>query len=243
MIDKSLRKATAERYGDLIVVHMHGGGDCLWLNMYLDGATGQMTCDSDIGSYAYHWGRHIDKRKSWLDFCCEWLSCEEWLLRKCCGERKAERKFDRDSTIGELRLRYLADKEEDEDAQWEIESVLEATEGYDKGDEFAVALNVAADMRSVDLPEEWWTCIVERYTPWQLRFAEICREVIVPAIREMDAMDTVDEVPTVDAVEVVRCRDCDDYCSRGVAVAKKETTTGEDINVPTNGGEKDGHDQ
>ena len=34
MIDKSLRKATAERYGDLIVVHMHGGGDCLWLNMY-----------------------------------------------------------------------------------------------------------------------------------------------------------------------------------------------------------------
>ena len=56
-------------------------------------------------------------------------------------------------------------------------------------------------------------------------------------------MDTVDEVPTVDAVEVVRCRDCDDYCSHGVAVAKKETTTGEDINVPTNGGEKDGHDQ
>ena len=36
---------------------------------------------------------------------------------------------------------------------------------------------------------------------------------------------------------------CDDYCSHGVAVAKKETTTGADINVPTNGGEKDGHDQ
>ena len=94
MIDKSLRKATAERYGDMIVVHMHGGGDCLWLNMYLDGATGQMTCDSDIGSYAYHWGRHIDKRKSWLDFCGEGLSFEEWLLRKCGGERKAESEFD-----------------------------------------------------------------------------------------------------------------------------------------------------
>lgn len=74
----------------------------------------------------------------------------------------------------------------------------------------------------------------------------------------MDAMDTVDEVPTVDAVEVVRCRDCvlfddkgnfywcnrfytvtrpNDYCSRGVVIAKKETTTGADINVPTNGGE------
>ena len=33
MIDKSLRKATVEHYGDLIVVRMMGGGDCLWLNL------------------------------------------------------------------------------------------------------------------------------------------------------------------------------------------------------------------
>lgn len=75
--------------------------------------------------------------------------------------------------------------------------------------------------------------------------------------RYMDAMDKVDEMPAVNAVDVMLCRDCeqfetgglldwcnlfqtamqpDDYCSHGVAVAKKETTTGEDINVPTNGG-------
>ena len=36
MIDKTLRKATAERHGPVVVVHYTGGGDCLWLNMYLD---------------------------------------------------------------------------------------------------------------------------------------------------------------------------------------------------------------
>ena len=40
MIDKTLRKAKAERYGNLIVVRMTGGGDCLWMNLYLDKATG-----------------------------------------------------------------------------------------------------------------------------------------------------------------------------------------------------------
>ena len=98
MIDKSLRKATAERFGDLIVVRMIGGGDCLWLNMYLDGDTGQMTCDSDIGSYAYHWGRGTPLYGNWTEFCCNWLSNSEWLLRKCCGERNAKMGFDQDAT-------------------------------------------------------------------------------------------------------------------------------------------------
>lgn len=185
MIDKSLRKATAKRCGDVIAIHMVGGEDCLWMNMYLDEATGQMTCDSDIGSYAYHWGRHIDDRQSWLDFCCEWLSCEEWLLRKCCGERHAEMEFDCDATLENLRLLLMEGKEDDEDAQWYVEYTLEAAAGYDKRREFAAALNVAADIQRVDLPDEWWDCMVERYTPWQKRFAEICREVIVPAIRAM----------------------------------------------------------
>lgn len=34
MIDKSLRKATAERYGDLIVVRMKGSEDCLWMSSF-----------------------------------------------------------------------------------------------------------------------------------------------------------------------------------------------------------------
>lgn len=186
MIDKSLRKATAERYGNLIVLRMTGGGDCLWLNMYLDGDAGQMTCDSDIGSYAYHWGRGTPLYGNWTEFCCNWLSSSEWLLRKCCGERNAEMGFDLDATLEALRLRMMEGKEDDENEQAYVEYVLEVVAGYDTRREFAVALNVAADTQRVDLPEEWRDCLVERYTPWQLRFAEICREVIVPAIRKMD---------------------------------------------------------
>lgn len=185
MIDKSLRKATAERYNNLIVVRMAGGGDCLWLNMYLDGDIGQMTCDSDIGSYAYHWGPEPNSF-DWTGFWCKWLASEEWLLRKCCGERNAEMGFDLDATLEALRLRMMEGKEDDENEQAYVEYVLEVVADYDTRREFAVALNVAADTQRVDLPEEWWNCIVERYTPWQLRFAEICREVIVPAIRKMD---------------------------------------------------------
>ena len=33
MIDKTLRKATAERHGPVVVVCYTGGGDCLWLNI------------------------------------------------------------------------------------------------------------------------------------------------------------------------------------------------------------------
>lgn len=164
MIDKSLRKATAERCGDMIVVRMKGSEDCLWMNMYLDGDAGQMTCDSDIGSYAYQWGNNTED--DWTEFCCNWLSNSEWLLRKCCGERNAEMGFDQDATLEELRLRMMEGKEDDENAQAYVEYVLEAAADYDTRREFAVALNVAADIQRVDLPEEWWDCIVERYTPW-----------------------------------------------------------------------------
>lgn len=192
MIDKSLRKATAERHGDLIVVRMTGGGDCLWLNMYLDGDVGQMTCDSDIGSYAYHWGPETNSF-DWTGFWCKWLSNEEWLLRKCCGERKAEKQFDLDATLEELRLQMMEGREEDEDAQWDVERVLETVDGYDTPEGFAAALNVAAEHYDVALPDEWRNCLVMRYTPWQLRFAEICREVIVPAIKKMDAKECEDD--------------------------------------------------
>lgn len=193
MIDKSLRKATAERYGDLIVVRMKGSEDCLWMNMYLDKATGQMTCDSDIGSYACHWGRGTPLYGNWTEFCCNWLSNSEWLLRKCCVERNAEMGIDQDATLEELRLRMMEGKEDDENAQAYVEYVLEAAADYDTRREFAVAINVAADIQRVDLPEEWWGCLVERYTPWQLRFAEICREVIVPAIKAMNMKECEDD--------------------------------------------------
>lgn len=122
MTDKSLRKAKAERHGNLIVVHMTGGEDCLWLNMYLDGDAGQMTCDSDIGSYAYQCGNSTED--DWTDFWCKWLSNEEWLLRKCCGERNAEMGFDQDATLEALRLRMMEGKEDDENEQAYVEYVL-----------------------------------------------------------------------------------------------------------------------
>lgn len=185
MIDKSLRKAKADRFGSLIVVRMTGGPDCLWLNMYLDGETGQMTCDSDIGSYAYHWGRHIESDRSWTDFCCEWLSNDEWLLRKCCGERGDETYFDAEASGRALMKMFIEENGDDVDT-YDLDSCLEIANGYSDARGWAVALNVAIEERGVDLPDEWWCCMVKDYTPWQKRFAEICREVIVPAIRAMD---------------------------------------------------------
>lgn len=194
MIDKSLRKATAERYGDLIVVRMTGGGDCLWMNLYLDKATGQMTCDSDIGSYAYHWGRGTPLYGNWTEFCCNWLSNSEWLLRKCCGERHTSRAFDQGQTVKTLREMFTDENGEycDHDEMDKLDDVIDIANGYETAEEWRVALSVAADERSVDLPDEWWACVCEDYTPWQKRFAEICREVIVPAIRKMDAKECGD---------------------------------------------------
>lgn len=186
MIDKSMRKATAKRCGNVIVIHMYGGADCLWLNMYLDEYDGQMTCDSDIGSYAYHWGRHTSKSQSWTDFCCQWLSNSEWLLRKCCGERHAEKAFSASNSAAELREMYKEANGEECDMD-DLDDAIDVASAYDNASSWCAALCTVAEERNVELPEEWWCCICEDYTAWQKRFAEICREVIVPAIRAMEA--------------------------------------------------------
>ena len=93
MINKTLRKATAERHGPVVVVRYTGGGDCLWLNMYLDCEHGQMTCDSDIGSYSYNFGRCVRKGDDFLRFCTELFAKEEWLLRKCIDDKCVPKKF------------------------------------------------------------------------------------------------------------------------------------------------------
>ena len=186
MIDKTLRKATAERHGPVVVVHYTGGGDCLWLNMYLDCKHGQMTCDSDIGSYSYHWGRCWDG-EDFISFCIRWFSCEEWLLRKCIDENHEELAFDLHETVLNIRNEYddIHNSGDEYDVDFEFDEVLDVANGYDNKDQFIAALSVAADERGVELPEEWWSCIVEDYTPWQKRFAEICREVIVPELKRM----------------------------------------------------------
>lgn len=182
MIDKTKRKASAERHGDVVVIRMTGGPDCLWLNMYLDKAAGAMTCDSDIGSYAYHWGRSVARNESFLEFCCRWLSDDEWLLRKCIGERHEAKAFDVGASVTALREAFLEYHGEDTDTD-DLESMLEIAYGYsDEYRSWLAAVYVLADERNIELPETWYECIAEDYTPWQKRFAEICREVIVPEL-------------------------------------------------------------
>lgn len=188
MIDKSKRKATVERSGTMVVVRMTGGPDCLWLNMYLDTVGWQMTCDSDIGSYSYHWGKQsVNIRRGFVDFCIDWLSDEQWLLRKCIGERHVEKDFDAANSRKNLWTAFMDGIDED-DLVPAFKEVLDAADGYSqKAETWAAALETAADANHICLPEEWYdgSCLVEDYTPWQKRFAEICREVVVPALLTM----------------------------------------------------------
>ena len=190
MIDKTLRKATAERHGPMVVIRMTGGGfDCLWLNMYLDCETWQMTCDSDIGSYSCHWYRWGSTwdGEDFISFCIRWFSNEEWLLRKCIDENHEELAFDRHETVLNLRKDYddIHNNDEEYDVDFEFDQVLDVANGYDNKDQLIAALSVMADYRGVELPDEWWNCIVEDYTPQQKRFAAICREDIVPKLKEL----------------------------------------------------------
>lgn len=183
MIDKSKRKATIERTGNMVVVRMTGGPDCLWLSMYLDTADWQMTCDSDIGSYAYHWGKQTasNNHHDFIGFCTEWLSNEEWLLRKCVDEKHLEKEVDLSASGKELRkmmLEYGADDREMD----RLDDVLDEAACCSDRREWCAVIRRADECGDIELPEEWWSCIAENYTPWQKRFAEICREVIVPAL-------------------------------------------------------------
>lgn len=184
MIDKSKRKATITECGQIIAIRMTGGPDCLWLNMYLDTESWLMVCDSDIGSYAYRWGKSASRTEGFLEFCCRWLENEEWLLRKCIGERNARKMFLREQAETALREKVIEYNSEDDDFDvYYLDEILDLASGYDSDAKaWALAISTFADARGIDLPEEWYECIEEDYTPWQIRFAEICREVIVPEL-------------------------------------------------------------
>lgn len=189
MIDKSKRKATAEKYGPLIVIRMTGGPDCLWLNMYLDTEAGQMTCDSDIGFYAYHWGKGAIRNQGFEAFCIQWLADENWLLRKCIGERHIDTYFDYEKTRENLLRAYEEENTDEDDPDCDTyyleEALSRACVFNEDANAWAAVLQAEADSLGVDLPEEWHECIERDYTPWQKRFAEICREVIVPSLRSL----------------------------------------------------------
>jgi len=186
VIDKSKRKASAQRNGSIVAIHMTGGPDCLWLNMYLDTEAWQMTCDSDIGSYSYRWSASTgNNSRNFDDFCVDWFSNEEWLLRKCIGERHVEVGFDAKKSHAELVRAFIEDNGSGCDT-YNLLEALDVANGYDTAREWIVALATAADQLDVCLPDEWvHDCIVRDYTPWQKRFAEICREVIVPELVQL----------------------------------------------------------
>lgn len=186
MIDKPKRKVTVEQVGNVVVVRMAGGPDCLWLNMYLDTVDWQMTCDSDVGAYAYHWGKRTanSTRHDFIGFCVEWLSDEAWLLRKCVDEKHLEKEVDLSAAGKELRemmLEYGADDREMD----RFDDVLEEASCYSDRREWCSIFSRADKRGDIELPEEWWCCVAEDYTPMQKRFAEICREVIIPKLRRI----------------------------------------------------------
>lgn len=182
MYDKSKWKTKVEKHGNIIAVYFTGGGECLWLNMYLDMEDWQMTCDSDIGAYAYRWGKPRNGSESFLSFCCRWLYDDEWLLRKCVGE-KNRMEFCADHTAENLRDKvkeWYGDKEYDQDA---LEEILEEASGYlDNSTAWFAAVGRMAEEQDFELPEEWYCCGVYDYSVWQKRFAEICAESIVPEL-------------------------------------------------------------
>ena len=81
--------------------------------------------------------------------------------------------------------------------------MLDIAQQFDNREQFAAALSVAADERGVELPKDWWMCIVEDYPPWQRRFAEICREVIVPELKRL--MDGKEKICRVNGAP---CNEC-----------------------------------
>lgn len=186
MIDKTQRKATAKRNGNMIVIYMTGGSDCLWLNMYLDTQDWQMTCDSDIGSYAYHWGRPGSAQsESFIQFCCRWLYDDEWLLRKCIGERRIEKDFDAKKTRENIINDFRENGYDDADFH-DLDAALDCADiYYDNRAAWTAVFQECAESLDIELPDEWRSNIAEDYTPWQKRFAEICREVIVPEIERV----------------------------------------------------------
>lgn len=185
MFDKNKWKTVVEKDGNIVTVHFTGGGECLWLNMYLDMEDWQMTCDSDIGAYAYRWGKHRNSSENFLSFCCRWLNDKEWLLRKCIGE-KNKKQFYAYRTAESLRdivEEWYGGKEYDKDA---LDEILDEASGYSDNAQawFAVVWRMAEE-QDFELPEEWYCCGVYDYSVWQKRFAEICAVSIVPELKKL----------------------------------------------------------
>lgn len=182
MNEVSNRRVQITGDGEVVIIRMRGGPDCMWLNMYLDTRDWQMTCDSDVGSYAFRFGPPRISR-SFLRFCIDWLGDENYLLRKCVGEMRLDKTLMLEETESAFRAmiyEFYGDEEFDEDA---LDGILCDAEGYsDTAQSWAFAVQVHAEWADFQLPEEWYECVREGYSPMQKRFAEICKNTIAPEL-------------------------------------------------------------
>ena len=76
---------------------------------------------------------------------------------------------------------------DDEDFDVDIlNDILREASAYDESSQaWALAVQMLTERQDFCLPEEWYECIEADYTPRQKRFAEICRETIVPELKRM----------------------------------------------------------
>lgn len=187
MIDKSMRKATATRISpDIIKIHYTGGGDCLWMDMYLDRSNGQMLADSDIGAYSMRISlKEVEwVNKPFFDYVCGALANEDWLLYHVVNVNHLPVKFDAEAS-GQNLIQMCEEYGFDETELDAIKCIVEDASDYNDMKAWSAIIEVETADGDWPLPEEWETCKVTRYTAWQKRFAEICRENIAPAIREL----------------------------------------------------------
>lgn len=171
-MDFSKYKATAEKCGHIIAVYVEGDPMCLWMHMYLDCRNGQMTCDSDIGMFAC-------MMPIKADLFSRWLRKADWLLRKCVKPNEMEFRLNESIDC----LREMAD-DEDLDME-ELNDVIYENDYTQDAESWMTALQLIADQKGFELPDEWYDCVIRCYTPQQKRFAEICRDVIAPEVERV----------------------------------------------------------
>lgn len=166
-------KATAEKCGHIIAVYVEDDPMCLWMRMYLDCRNGQMTCDSDIGHFAcvmpinaYPFAHNLMKT--------------EWLLMKCV--EPFDMAFRLELSIDRLREMAI---DEELDIEELNDVIYEAGDHTQNAESWLTALKLIADRKGFELPEEWYDCIIRMYTKQQMRFAEICRDVIAPEVERV----------------------------------------------------------
>lgn len=184
--------AHAERHGDLVAIRLKGDETCLWLDMYLDLAQWQMTCDSDIGCYAYRFAKPRDAGGAdFIGHFCSVAVNDGWLLRKCVDEMHLPKDFNAEKSAYALRD-MVEDAGADKEYQNKLDEIIDAAYAYDGNkDAWLTAIHIGADSAGIDLPEEWWECLTAGYTPRQRYFARLCSEVIAPELRRMMKEDGI----------------------------------------------------